>query len=112
MNGYPEDSDERKVRLYNPSSSAATLFSYGPPVSPHLCGDRPTDDELQLAVLERLERAAAEGADTVVLETFGGPGSPVPSRSLQVDALRPQFLPSLLVGDSKLGGTLWSWGFV
>ena len=117
--GYPVDSDERKVLQYNPAlDRSATLFTYGPPVSPHLCGDRPTDRELLRAVLEALEALEAidekDGMDGmkknsgdsrhVVVETFGGPGSPMPSRALQVDALRPLFLPALLVGDAKLGG--------
>ena len=93
----------------------ATLFTYGPPVSPHLCGDRPTDKELLRAVLETMVETIAAGGDCrveqkleeklhAVVETFGGPGSPMPSRTLQVDALRPLFLPALLVGDAKLGG--------
>lgn len=91
-----------------------TLFTYSPPLSPHLCGSTPLDDELQLAVLERLHQffyasrqctSSTDRSDKLsLLETFGGPGSPTPSRSLQVDALRPLFLPSLLVGDAKLGG--------
>ena len=110
--GYPTDSDERKVLEHNPGLSrpgngTATLFTYGPPVSPHLCGDRPTDEELLRAVLEAMIDPGGDNARHrrhTVVETFGGPGSPMPSRALQVDALRPLFLPALLVGDAKLGG--------
>ncbi len=103
-----------KVLECNPgleTGSAKTLFTYEPPVSPHLCGDRPTDEELVRAVLETMVGTMGEALDArngrglhAVVETFGGPGSPMPSRTMQVDALRPLFLPAMLVGDAKLGG--------
>ena len=103
-----------KVLECNPgleTGSAKTLFTYEPPVSPHLCGDRPTDEELVRAVLETMVSTMGEALDArngrglhAVVETFGGPGSPMPSRTMQVDALRPLFLPAMLVGDAKLGG--------
>ena len=109
--GYPEDSDERTVVRYNPALSdergrSSTLFTYSPPVSPHLCGDTPADEELLRAILDQLDRFSegARSGSNVIVETFGGPGSPTPSQSLQVDALRPLFLPALLVGDAALGG--------
>jgi dethiobiotin synthetase/adenosylmethionine--8-amino-7-oxononanoate aminotransferase len=115
--GYPEDSDERKVARHANQHdekkrgqrllSSETLFAFSPPVSPHLCGDSPGNEELQEAIVRRLIGSLVVDNDlegVAVLETFGGPGSPTPSRTLQVDALRPLFFPGLLVGDSKLGG--------
>lgn len=42
--------------------------------------------------------------DLIFVETAGGVNSPTMSGSLQCDAFRPLRLPSILIGDSKLGG--------
>ena len=51
-----------------------------------------------------LSSHAHSGGRYALLETAGGVLSPSPSGSLQADLYRPLRLPSLLVGDAKLGG--------
>ena len=48
--------------------------------------------------------AGASASALALVETAGGPASPGPSGTLQVDLLRPLRLPGVLVGDGALGG--------
>ena len=65
----------------------------------------PKDDKSILRKTRKeLSKQNAKGVRYALLETAGGVLSPSPSGSVQADLYRPLRLPSLLVGDSKLGG--------
>lgn len=51
-----------------------------------------------------LSQHSQAGGRYVIVETAGGVLSPGPSGSVQADLYRPLRLPTLLIGDSKLGG--------
>ena len=97
-------------------SYAQTLFAWCQPVSPHVAvateGRGVDDEELLSATRAQLATFAvasdglqqSSGRKLGFVETAGGVASPAPSGTLQCDALRPLSLPSLLVGDGKLGG--------
>jgi bifunctional dethiobiotin synthetase / adenosylmethionine---8-amino-7-oxononanoate aminotransferase len=63
-----------------------------------------SDKSIVDAVKDLLTRHAEGGGRYALLETAGGVLSPSPSGSQQADLYRPLRLPTLLVGDSKLGG--------
>lgn len=63
-----------------------------------------SDHSIVDQVKELLSQHSLSGGRYVLLETAGGVLSPGPSGSLQADLYRPLRLPTLLVGDSKLGG--------
>jgi dethiobiotin synthetase/adenosylmethionine--8-amino-7-oxononanoate aminotransferase len=71
-----------------------------------------TDNEVLEGVHREL-KSYANGEDGVsIVETAGGVLSPSPSGSSQADLYRPLRLPTLLVGDHKLGGigtTISAW---
>eukprot|EP00842_Homolaphlyctis_polyrhiza_P006664 jgi/Hompol1/699/HPOL_005386-RA len=109
--GFPVDSDERHVQSFCPSAATKTLFTYTEPASPHLTAIKEnrfiSDEQLRSSVLETVDGFAETlngHLGIVFLETAGGVHSPAMSGSLQSDVYRPFRLPSLLVGDSKLGG--------
>lgn len=89
-----------------------TLFAWAQPVSPHLAVEREGraagDAEVTAATRDALVAFARSAPAPVpalaLVETAGGPASPGPSGTLQVDLLRPLRLPCLLVGDGGLGG--------
>ncbi|KAJ0592034.1 putative dethiobiotin synthase, Adenosylmethionine--8-amino-7-oxononanoate transaminase [Helianthus annuus] len=72
-----------------------TIYAWNEAISPHLASEREGalvgDEEGQGSVLS-------------LVETAGGVASPGSSGSLQCDLYRPFRLPSILVGDGKLGG--------
>lgn len=55
-------------------------------------------------VKQLLSQHSQAGGRYAILETAGGVLSPGPSGSVQADLYRPLRLPTLLIGDSKLGG--------
>ena len=63
-----------------------------------------SDNSIVNEVQTLLSSHAHGGGRYALLETAGGVLSPSPSGSLQADLYRPLRLPSLLVGDAKLGG--------
>ncbi|OZJ04714.1 hypothetical protein BZG36_01813 [Bifiguratus adelaidae] len=108
--GYPRDSDARHVKTFNPSVVSETLYTYPDAVSPHAATRQPEADN---EVLSRTQNYIARCAEqvlrdgktgTMFLETAGGVHSPVMSGTSQADFYRPLRLPTLLVGDSRLGG--------
>jgi bifunctional dethiobiotin synthetase / adenosylmethionine---8-amino-7-oxononanoate aminotransferase len=65
----------------------------------------PRSDKSIVDAVKHLVTCHAEGGGRyALLETAGGVLSPSPSGSQQADLYRPLRLPTLLVGDSKLGG--------
>ncbi|OBZ81953.1 Bifunctional dethiobiotin synthetase/7,8-diamino-pelargonic acid aminotransferase, mitochondrial, partial [Choanephora cucurbitarum] len=108
--GYPVDSDERHVKTFNGSDllKTSTLYAYPDPVSPHIATNKPPHDK---EVLERVKehmldcvRRQKKNGSYLFLETAGGIHSPVMSGTPQVDFYRSLRLPTILVGDSNLGG--------
>ena len=92
------------------------LFQFDDPVSPHLAarsmGKVVSDAEVQAAVYDELKSYVNGRQGIAIVETAGGVLSPSPSGSSQADLYRPLRLPSLLVGDHRLGGiatTISAW---
>ncbi|KAI8806293.1 pyridoxal phosphate-dependent transferase [Cladochytrium replicatum] len=110
--GWPEDSDARHVVSFARPDSAETLFRYKQPASPHIAvrtdpafaGVVPTDVDLVTTVHEYIERLKSRDPAVLFVEAAGGVNSPTMSGSLQADAYRPFRFPTVLVGDSNLGG--------
>ncbi|KAL0574386.1 hypothetical protein V5O48_007561 [Marasmius crinis-equi] len=115
--GPLEDADDKYVERHTkglPGAHISTkcLFQYQEPVSPHLAArlaqdqNVPSDQTFVNSVAEHIRRCASESSKPshMYVETAGGIHSPTLSGTTQVDAYRPLFLPTLLIGDSKLGG--------
>ncbi|KAI9496590.1 hypothetical protein BDB00DRAFT_807931 [Zychaea mexicana] len=108
--GYPVDSDERHVKTYSSGVvQTETLYKYADPVSPHIATDKPPhDDELmsktKQSLLNCVRQSRTKNGAYAFVETAGGIHSPVMSGTPQADFYRPLRLPSVLIGDSKLGG--------
>ncbi|KAI8991083.1 pyridoxal phosphate-dependent transferase [Mycotypha africana] len=103
---------KRHVKTYNPSKlvKTKTLYTYPDPVSPHIATDQPPADAevLRHVKLQMLQDVKSQTNPTFgsyyFLETAGGIHSPVMSGTPQVDFYRSLRLPTLLIGDSHLGG--------
>ncbi|KAF5813245.1 putative dethiobiotin synthase, Adenosylmethionine--8-amino-7-oxononanoate transaminase [Helianthus annuus] len=88
-----------------------TIYAWNEAISPHLASEREGalvgDEEVLVLLKKCLEiGVGSEGQGSVLslVETAGGVASPGSSGSLQCDLYRPFRLPSILVGDGKLGG--------
>ncbi|GAB0493303.1 hypothetical protein MMPV_004583 [Pyropia vietnamensis] len=120
--GPPADHDAAAVRRAvdgTPAGAAVgttTLYTFEAAASPHSAaaaaagasggggGAADASDGAVLAgVRAHLATAAANGAVALV-ETAGGPLSPLPSGTAAADAYRPMRLPGVLVGEPRLGG--------
>ncbi|KAH9988993.1 PLP-dependent transferase [Russula vinacea] len=120
--GPIQDADDEHVnRFAGPHKAlvnAHCLYRFDEPVSPHLAagmaaekaGARnvvvPTDDAFVTSVSSYIRKCAAGTAEKshMYIETAGGVHSPTLSGTTQLDSYRPLFLPTILVGDSRLGG--------
>ncbi|KAG5639590.1 hypothetical protein H0H81_010792 [Sphagnurus paluster] len=111
--GALDDADDRHVKQYAGSARVHTecLFRYDEPVSPHLAAklsQRPTtpsDETLVNAIANYVRRSAvANGPAHMYVETAGGVHSPTLSGTTQAEAYRTLFLPTVLIGDARLGG--------
>ncbi|KAL2653202.1 hypothetical protein R1flu_021330 [Riccia fluitans] len=122
------NSDEKLTassRERNHASSASqlmcrTLLAWFDPVSPHyaaqLEGTVVEDSNLIHSILSSLKTCTGNnlrhgssleksGSNKwLIIETAGGVASPGPSGTLQCDLYRPLRLPSILMGDGRLGG--------
>ncbi|KAG6821151.1 hypothetical protein H0H93_005371 [Arthromyces matolae] len=107
------DADTAHVHRYAASSRVFTecLYQFDQPVSPHLAVQLSNrlpiaDETLVNAIASYVRRTANASHDPAHLfvETAGGVHSPTLSGATQVEAYRPLFLPTILIGDSKLGG--------
>lgn len=110
----------RHIARYANPSSQHTLLRFSNAVSPHLAARLgppsasplanlsrlPTDAELVRSIGHWIDSKASTSSSRGVayIETAGGPHSPSPSGKSQVHLLRPLRLPTILVGDSQLGG--------
>ncbi|KAH0833175.1 pyridoxal phosphate-dependent transferase [Lanmaoa asiatica] len=118
--GAPQDADDVHIKRYTGSHrhllNTHCLFRYEDPVSPHLAvrmasqrseveSSTPSDETFVSAVAEHIRACARMGKPGhMYVETAGGVHSPTPSGTTQLESYRPLFLPTILVGDSKLGG--------
>jgi dethiobiotin synthetase/adenosylmethionine--8-amino-7-oxononanoate aminotransferase len=104
------------ITRYSKDITSKTLLQFDDPVSPHIAArisKEPIDDQSILTRVYDELLSCATGKDAVaVVETAGGVLSPAPSGTVQADLYRPLRLPTLLVGDHRLGGigsTISSW---
>ncbi|KAF9243545.1 pyridoxal phosphate-dependent transferase [Melanogaster broomeanus] len=118
--GAPQDADDQHIKryagLHQHLVDARCLFQYGDPVSPHLAVQMaseklgikltaPSDETFVNAIAQYIRGCAATGqSGHMYVETAGGVHSPTLSGTTQLDSYRPLFLPTVLIGDSKLGG--------
>ncbi|CAA7266903.1 unnamed protein product [Cyclocybe aegerita] len=118
--GALEDADDHHVKRYTNDLLGKVhpecLFRYDEPVSPHLAAKMkegedadnsiPTDETFITSISDRIRYYAKKASDPshMYVETAGGVHSPTLSGTTQADAYRPLFLPTVLIGDSKLGG--------
>ncbi|EGY19020.1 adenosylmethionine-8-amino-7-oxononanoate aminotransferase [Verticillium dahliae VdLs.17] len=94
--GSPQpDHARRHIERFAPSVAAETLVQYN---------DIPSDDALRRSIHDHALKTAALGPGWLFLETAGGVHSPGPTGTPQADLYAPLRLPTVLVGDSKLGG--------
>ncbi|KAF7333521.1 PLP-dependent transferase [Mycena venus] len=94
---------------------ADCLYRFHVPVSPHLAAQLAAGEESQKIVPDStfinsissyVQRCAsrAGGPGHMYVETAGGVHSPTLSGTTQLECYRPLFLPTILIGDSRLGG--------
>ncbi|KAG0355687.1 hypothetical protein BG005_005390 [Podila minutissima] len=107
--GYPVDCDARHVKKYAPLVETSRLYAYPDPVSPHIAtSEPPPDSEVLLATTTAIrnfkQSLGPQEKGWALLETAGGVNSPIMSGELQSRFYRPLRLPTVLVGDSHLGG--------
>jgi dethiobiotin synthetase/adenosylmethionine--8-amino-7-oxononanoate aminotransferase len=87
------------------------ISQFSRPLSPHLAAALDKDSSIprsDASILSRVKALLTEhataGGRYAIVETAGGVLSPGPSGIVQADLYRPLRLPTILVGDSKLGG--------
>ncbi|KII89646.1 hypothetical protein PLICRDRAFT_39766 [Plicaturopsis crispa FD-325 SS-3] len=121
--GPPEEADDGHVNRYagahlnNNRVRTECLYRFTEPVSPHLAATLepglntsevvvPSDETFATSVASHIRRCAAqcEKYGHMYVETAGGVHSPTLSGTTQADSYRPLFLPTILIGDSRLGG--------
>ncbi|KAF8428867.1 PLP-dependent transferase [Boletus edulis BED1] len=118
--GPPQHADDVHVQRYaGPHRhllNTQCLFRYEDPVSPHLAvrmasqrsgveSSAPSDETFVNAIAEHIRACARPGfPGHMYVETAGGVHSPTLSGTTQLESYRPLFLPTVLVGDPKLGG--------
>lgn len=86
-----------------------TIYSWEEAVSPHLAAAREGCVVEDCSLVESLQKCQGgfngkTDNNWSIIETAGGVASPGPSGTLQCDLYRPFRLPSILVGDGRLGG--------
>ncbi|KAI1621441.1 adenosylmethionine-8-amino-7-oxononanoate aminotransferase [Exophiala viscosa] len=109
--GPQAEADDRHIRHHVPGIVSQCISQFSKPLSPHLAaqldGDASiaaSDHDIVRKVKDHLAKHSQAGGRYAILETAGGVLSPGPSGSVQADLYRPLRLPTLLIGDSKLGG--------
>lgn len=87
------------------------MYQFEEPISPHLAASRssqktPSDGEVLSRISQHIRDVSKKDMrpSTAYIETAGGVHSPAPSGSSTASLLRPLRLPTILVGDSELGG--------
>ncbi|CAK5263229.1 unnamed protein product [Mycena citricolor] len=119
--GPMEEADDEHIKRYSGSLMdrihTECLYRFHVPVSPHLAaqmalGDGSaekivSDSTFVNSVASYVRRCAGRAGPTAAhmyVETAGGVHSPTLSGATQADCYRPLFLPTVLIGDSRLGG--------
>ncbi|KXN91663.1 Bifunctional dethiobiotin synthetase/7,8-diamino-pelargonic acid aminotransferase, mitochondrial [Leucoagaricus sp. SymC.cos] len=116
--GSPQDADDGHIKRYATSNLVHTdcFFRCDEPVSPHLAAklkttedgpfEIPSDRTIVDSIANRIRQYASRDGryGHVYMETAGGVHSPSLSGTTQADCYRPLFLPTILIGDSRLGG--------
>ncbi|KAJ7472139.1 PLP-dependent transferase [Mycena latifolia] len=117
--GPIEDADDEHINRHSGPSKGRIhtecLYRFHVPVSPHLAAQLAAGEESQKIVSDKtfinsiashVRRCAsrANGPAHMYVETAGGVHSPTLSGTTQLECYRPLFLPTILVGDSRLGG--------
>lgn len=119
--GPPDEADDSHIlRFAGPQRSTISswcLFKYNEPVSPHLAAksagiENASPNSFDQHFVQSVSRHIAgiakslplERRHSMFVETAGGVHSPIPSGTTQAEAYRPLRLPTILVGDSNLGG--------
>ncbi|KAJ6541994.1 PLP-dependent transferase [Mycena vulgaris] len=117
--GPIQDADDEHIKVYTGAHKDRVhtdcLYRFHVPVSPHLAAQLAAGEESQKIVSDstfmnsitsHIRRCAsrANGPADMYVETAGGVHSPTLSGVTQLDCYRPLFLPTILVGDSRLGG--------
>ncbi|KAI0090188.1 onanonoxo-7-onima-8-eninoihtemlysoneda [Irpex rosettiformis] len=120
--GPLSDADDEYVKRYagdhRNKIKAHCLFRYNEPVSPHLAAKLaqadaasttpsiPSDDTFIGAIAAYVRECSSRVriSGHMYVETAGGVHSPTLSGTTQVDSYRPLRLPTILIGDSRLGG--------
>ncbi|KIK68100.1 hypothetical protein GYMLUDRAFT_36929 [Collybiopsis luxurians FD-317 M1] len=113
--GAPEDADDKHVQQYTERWAdrvfTECLYRFHHPVSPHLAvklanSSAPSNETFIKTVSNYIRQCSQDSQEYahMYVETAGGVHSPTLSGLPQVDAYRPLFLPTVLIGDAKLGG--------
>ncbi|KAK7454514.1 hypothetical protein VKT23_011268 [Stygiomarasmius scandens] len=120
--GSMDVADDEHIKRYTAPWSdhvfTECLYRYQEPVSPHLAvklaaeqnGQSqpviPTNETFITSIANHIRECARKTSRTsdLYVETAGGIHSPTLSGTTQAEAYRPLFLPTVLIGDSKLGG--------
>ncbi|EJD06670.1 PLP-dependent transferase [Fomitiporia mediterranea MF3/22] len=119
--GPLQDADDAFVKRfshrYKDTVQRDCLFQFQEPVSPHLAlrlqhgqgfskNKIPTDRAVLKSIAKYIDGAqnSPSKSNVLYIETAGGVHSPSISGISQVDSYRSLRLPTILVGDSKLGG--------
>jgi dethiobiotin synthetase len=98
---WPPD-DELLAAATGQTPSAIAPHRFGPPVSPHLAAEM-TGEAIDPAALVAAARAAASGADALVIEGVGGLLVPLAPGYLVRDFARELGLPLLIAARAGLG---------
>ncbi|KAJ7876548.1 onanonoxo-7-onima-8-eninoihtemlysoneda [Mycena leptocephala] len=117
--GPIQDADDEYIKRHSSKLKhrvhTECLYRFHVPVSPHLAAQLAAGEESQKIVSDStfinsissyVRRCAsrASGPAHMYVETAGGVHSPTLSGVTQLESYRPLFLPTILVGDSRLGG--------
>ncbi|KAI5998832.1 pyridoxal phosphate-dependent transferase [Pisolithus albus] len=118
--GPLHDADDKHIKRFaGPNRSLVEtqcLFRYDEPVSPHLAVKMasrasenavtaPSERTFLNSVAQYVRSCARKcPAGHMYIETAGGVHSPTLTGTTQLDSYRPLLFPTVLVGDSKLGG--------
>ncbi|KAJ7026924.1 PLP-dependent transferase [Mycena alexandri] len=117
--GPIQDADDEHIRRHCGAPQgkvhADCLYRFHVPVSPHLAAQIAAegeadkivpDDTFLNSISSYVRRCASRVSDPahLYLETAGGVHSPTLSGVTQLECYRPLFLPTILVGDARLGG--------
>ncbi|KAJ7276666.1 PLP-dependent transferase [Mycena rebaudengoi] len=118
--GPIQDADDEHIKRHcgplKDRVHTSCLYRFHVPVSPHLAAKlATTEDTTQKIVTDetfinsvasyvRRCAASSKAPAHLYVETAGGVHSPTLSGTTQLETYRPLFLPTILVGDSRLGG--------